>query len=489
MSKKFIISESERKEILSLYGLINEVASEDRFEISAQNYFASGYHSGLHSSVKSSIKKQLESAKQFIKQKEAEGKIVFIKITSSESAVPNHDNETQGKPEVAKGWLRQRRAETMKKYISSVLEGWTDLKTIPPFEPFIFSEPTQKYTEGDNKKDPRFKTDIWVKVEMEVKPADACLVGLGVEVMYTDYPDPKFPCRGNHRCNEALFNVKLNGIIIGSANLNNGSRGGDVKPPIIRVTPEQSEQIAKNSKDGLLTLSLQCNTSTCHSATPEIRISKDGVVIIHTCTSLMARNDSRETTVLVLDLCGNIITNKNNPANAGVLDPSSTLATKSTANKTTQTTQTGKTIYIYSKNGKTYNQNSLDEIINAKLIALDEATKKYKWIGNTVTTISSKNSQYPSQTINKGDVIELKPTIIDVFESKQTLDVITKYNELYNSGKIIKQSLGGGLSERYIWADKDTPVNNILPGKIKSKVSKFTTGRMVFLRSKQSLKF
>ena len=39
MSKKFIISESERKEILSLYGLINEVASEDRFEISAQNRY------------------------------------------------------------------------------------------------------------------------------------------------------------------------------------------------------------------------------------------------------------------------------------------------------------------------------------------------------------------------------------------------------------------------------------------------------------------
>jgi hypothetical protein len=82
MSKKFIISESERKEILSLYGLINEVASEDRFEISAQNYFATGYHSGLHSSVKASIKKQLESAKQFIQSKEREGKIVFIKMQS-----------------------------------------------------------------------------------------------------------------------------------------------------------------------------------------------------------------------------------------------------------------------------------------------------------------------------------------------------------------------------------------------------------------------
>jgi hypothetical protein len=370
----------------------------------------------------------------------------------------------------------------MKKYISSVLEGWTDLKTIPPFEPFVFSEPIEKYSEGDNKKDKRFMKDIWVKVEMEVKPADACLVGLGVEVMYTDYPDPKFPCRGNHRCDEALFNVKLNGIIIGSADLNNRIKGGDVKPSMIKVTPEQAEQIAKNSKDGLLTLSLQCVYSSCHSATPEIRISKDGVVIIHTCTSLMARNDNREATVLVLDLCGNIITNKNNPANAGVLDPSSTLATKSTTNKTTQT---GKTIYIYSKNGKEYNQETLDELINAKLIALDEATKKYKWIGNTVTTISSKNSQYPSQIINKGDVVELKPTIVDLFENKQIPDVIAKYNELYNSGKIIKQTLGGGLQERYIWVDKNTPVNNVLPGKTKSKVSKFTTGNMIILRGKE----
>jgi len=461
MSKKFIISESEKKEILSLYGLINEVAEEDKKEITAQNYFAAGYHSDLNPAIKASIKKQLESAKTFIKQKEGEGKIVFIKITSSESAVPNHNNEVAGKPEVEKGWLRERRAETMKKYISSVLETWGDLATIPPFEPFSFSEPTEKYSDGDNKKDPRFNNDIWVKIDMEVKPADACLVGLGVEVMYTDKPDASFPCRGNHRCDEALFNVKLNGVIIGSANLNNRIKGGDVKPPMITVTPEQSEKIGKSSKNGLLTLSLQCIYSSCHSATPEIRISKDGQVIIHTCTSLMNRNDSREVTVLVLDLCGNIITNKNEPANAGILDQTSTLSIGSAS---PQTKQSVKTMYVHSLDGTTPWKTDLDNIINAKLIELDTTTNKYKWIGSPTVTISSKNPKYKSQTIYKGDTLELKPTRRTSFKNDTIIRPSDKYNELYNNGKIIKQSLGGGLPDDYMWVDNDISVIEFSPG-------------------------
>lgn len=460
MSKQFIISESERKKILSLYGLINEVAEENKKEISAQNYFAPGYHSDLNPKIKASIKQQLESAKTFIKEKENEGKIVFIRITSSESDVPNHDNE-KGGVEVPKGWLRERRAETMKKYISSILETWGDLTIIPPFEPFVFSEPIEKYAEGDNKKDPRFDKDIWVKIDMEVKPADACLVGLGVEVMYTDKPDANFPCRGNHRCNEALFNVKLNGVIIGSANLNNGIRGGDVKAPMITVTPQSAEQIGKNSKNGLLTLSLQCLYSSCHSATPEIRISKNGAVIIHTCTSLMTRNDNREVTVLVLDLCGNIIPKNNETANAGILDKLSTLATASTANQTTPTT---KIIYVKSDDGTTPNQTELDKIISAKLIVLDTATKKYKWIGASTITMSSKNTKYPSQTVYKDDIIELKPTKSTSFKNDNIARINEKYTELYNSGKIIKQSLGGGLPEQYIWVDKNISVDEFAPG-------------------------
>ena len=63
MSKKIIISESERKKILSLYGIINEAAEDDKFEIKAQNYFAPGYHSNLNSKIKQSITQQLLSAK------------------------------------------------------------------------------------------------------------------------------------------------------------------------------------------------------------------------------------------------------------------------------------------------------------------------------------------------------------------------------------------------------------------------------------------
>ena len=461
MSKKIIISESERKKILSLYGLINEAAEDDKFEIKAQNYFAPGYHSNLNPKIKQSITQQLLSAKNFLKQKEKEGKVVFIKITSSVSAVPNHDNEVTDKPDVPTGWLRERRADTMKEYISSVLEGWTDLITTPPFEPFVFSDPTEAYKEGDNKQDPRFNKDIWVKVEMEVKPADSCLVGLGVQLLYNNTPDPKFPCRGNHNCDEAFFRVKLNGVVIGNVNLGNYPNGRSVIPPVINVTQQYAEQIAKNSKDGLLTLSLLCPLDSCHSATPEIKIYKDGVVIIHTCTSLMNRNDKTEVTILVLDLCGNIIPKKNDPANAGILDKLSTLATASTANQTTPTT---KIIYVKSDDGTTPNQTELDKIISAKLIVLDTATKKYKWIGASTITMSSKNTKYPSQTVYKDDIIELKPTKSTSFKNDDIVRPNDKYTELYNSGKIIKQSLGGGLPEQYIWVDKNISVDEFAPG-------------------------
>lgn len=464
MSKKFIISESERKNILSLYGLINEAAEDNKFEIKAQNYFAPGYHSDLNPKIKQSISQQLLSAKNFLKRKEKEGKVVFIKIISSESAVPNHDNEKADKPDVPTGWLRERRAETMKEYISSVLEGWTDLTTIPPFEPFEFSDPKQSYKEGDNKKDPRFNQDIWVKVEMEVKPADSCLVGLGVQVLYNNTPDPKFPCRGNHNCDEAFFRVKLNGVVIGNVNLGNYPNGRSVIPPVINVTQQYAEQIAKNTKDGLLTLSLLCPLNSCHSATPEIKIYKDGAVIIHTCTSLMARNDKSEVTILVLDLCGNIIPKKNDPANAGTLDPKSILATKPQSTQSTQTSQTEKKIYVHAEDDGTVTNKDIQKLETAKLIIFDKVSKKYKWIGNTITSISSKNSKHPSQTINKGDILDVR-YLIDVSVPIEVTgdEKDEKYNTLLNSGKIIKQTLGVGIADMYVWVGERTSVKDIFP--------------------------
>ena len=490
MSKKIIISESERKKILSLYGLINEVEGETKKEISAQNYFAPGYHSDLNPKIKASIKQQLESAKTFIKEKENEGKIVFIRITSSESDVPNHDNE-KGGVEVPKGWLRERRAETMKKYISSILETWGDLTTIPPFEPFGFSEPIEKYAEGDNMGDPRFNKDIWVKIDMEVKPADACLVGLGVQVMYKDVPDPNFPCRGNHRCDNAVFQVLLNGVAIGVANLNNWRRGGDVTAPMITVTAPYAAQIGKNSKNGLLTLSFKCLSTDCHSATPEIVISKNGTEILHTCTSLINRSNN-EITVLVLDLCGNIIPNKNETANAGVLDPYSTLASGSTSGvDVNQAITKAKIIYVKSDDGTTPNQTEVDELINKKLIELDTASKQYKWISQQTGGIGSRNSKYPNQTFSKGDFIVLKPSMIDEIKSYDlNLDVDTTYNGLYYDGKVIRQALRNGLLDEYIWVDKRTPVTQVVKGKIDSELTKnLNSGNILRISKSSKLKF
>ncbi len=464
-----------------MYGLLSEAKEEDKFQISKENYFASGYHSNLNSEVKKNIISQLNAAKQFLKQKESEGKVVFIQITSSESAVPNHDNEDKNKPEKPTGWLRERRAETMKKFIEEQLEKWigTEIKSIPPFLPFKYSEPTEKYTEGDNMKDPRFNKDIWVRLEMEVMPADTCLVGLTIEVMYIDTPDPSFPCRGNHRCNGADFDVKMNGIVVGNANLNNGTSGGDVKPRPLVISPEKAQQIARNSTDQTLKISLKCKVQNCHSATPEIRISKEGKQIIHTCTSLGLRNDNTEVTVLILDLCGNIITSKNSAPNAGVLDPQSKLKLNQTNQQSTGSSNSLPFIVLYKPGVKSISQTDYGVFKN--LATYNQSKSLGEWTSNPINSFYGNGLSrylYPAKDFaklnsevmkNSSMFFKIKPSNVVRIALKSDSEIPTKYKEYFDKKLLSKQinTFDPSSEHIYIWnggdnykLSKDKTINN-----------------------------
>ena len=94
-----------------------------------------------------------------------------------------------------------------------------------------------------------------------------------------------------------------------------------------------------------------------------------------------------------------------------------------------------------------------------------------------MTPISSKNSVFPSETINKGDIIYVEYSKDASVSTNLPTDKINdKIDELFNSGKIIKQTLGAGIEDMYIWVGWKTPVKDILPSVNETDITDFNNG-------------
>lgn len=349
--RKLMINEEEKVAILSLYGLMTEQAKpsavqsktgSDEMNLTGQSFFDNGKWKNMSAKGKQELDSQLNKAAEFLAAKK--GRVVYVKINAGESQVTNHDNEQKSSPEVDPGYLSQKRAETMKTYLTKYFEGLKSqgiIGQMPIFEaPFVKIGETS-YTKGkDNPNDPKYVPERFVDVELKLQSPEKCVVGLTVEVMYIKTQNTSFPCRGGHRCDEAKFAVKLNGVKIGEANLNNSKDGGDRTSGKIVVTDAQAKQIIGNQSKDII-ISLQClSGSNCHSSTPEIRISKEGSVIYWGCSpSIAARGETGEKTILVLDNCGNL---KQKGADTGNKGEATT--TKTTTNATTTVKPTGKVV-------------------------------------------------------------------------------------------------------------------------------------------------
>jgi hypothetical protein len=147
----------------------------------------------------------------------------------------------------------------------------------------------------------------FVRVRLKLQPPETCLTGLKIDVNYYKTPSPAFPCRGGHTCDQALFDVNFNGVTIGVANLNNKVDGGD-RLNSFTVTAEQAKKILGGQcKD--INISLKCKYKSCHSATPEITISKGNYVypgFPRCMPSITERDDYSLKHLLTTDCCGNI---------------------------------------------------------------------------------------------------------------------------------------------------------------------------------------
>lgn len=343
-NRKLLISEQEKLDIMKLYGLLLEgETAEGGYEIDFSNTFQSGYHS-VNYINKKLLTTELNNAKTWLLNKLKEpgnkGKLVYVEIDASESKVPNADAE-KGGVVLEPYQLSNKRAVSINNYLTAVFDGWVKEKLIP--EKPIFSFPSPKIggpnwcpnyskdpecegtPKNDKKTDQKFTEHQYVRVKFLLDDGTIsakCLEGLSITVSYNMQKNPAFPCRGNHKCDEADFNVLLNKVPIGSVSLNNGDDGGS-RTGTVTVTPQQATTIAKGSKDKKkIDIYLQCKFDKCHSSTPEITISKGGFIFPNfpRCVpSITDRDDFTLKHILSIDVCGNV-TQQNNDQKAVLPD-------------------------------------------------------------------------------------------------------------------------------------------------------------------------
>jgi hypothetical protein len=331
--RKLLITEEERIGILSLYDIVEQVtpAGKNEYTMSGQSFFDDGKYSGFSKKDEKKLKSDLEGAANFLRNNK--GRITYVKVIASESQVTNYDREkypSTGKSEdfteeksLKPLELSRLRAETMKNYLKqyfSSLKSQNVISEMPIFEPSELILGNTKYVKGQsNKNNPDYDKERYVKVILAIKPPEECIIGLTVEVMYKKDKSSQpsigtdgrpFSCRGDHDCDVALFDVKLNGVSIGKANLNNGEKnppiGGDRTSGKLVVDDAKAKAIIGNeSKD--IVISLQClSPSDCHSDRPEVRISKGNTVLFHQCTPAIGRGVTGDIKILELDNCGNL---------------------------------------------------------------------------------------------------------------------------------------------------------------------------------------
>ena len=314
-SGKLIITEEDRSHILSLYNLMTEAEESDgSYVIDFSATFSSG--KWKQTSIKNlpQLQQDLIGAKDWMSKNK--GKVVFVQIEASESKVPNADAELPNKPVLKPYELSNRRAVTINNYLANIFNGWVTQKLITSRPVFEFPTPVIGGPEWDPKLGPSnsaYTEHQFVRVRLKLQPPETCLTGLKIDVNYYKQPNSAFPCRGRHVCDQALFDVNFNGITIGVANLNNAADGGD-RLNSFTVTAEQSKKILGGKcKD--INISLKCKYKSCHSATPEITISKGNYVypgFPRCMPSITERDDYSLKHLLTTDCCGNIKKSNNN---------------------------------------------------------------------------------------------------------------------------------------------------------------------------------
>lgn len=172
----------------------------------------------------SSITEKLVQITNFINQHK--GSTVKIQIEAGESKVTNKDNEVSPPVALQPGVLSQKRGESMKNFLNSYFQSLVgktisqaDLPEIPEAKTIIgttdYSGPKDLQ---DKSKVALYNQEQFVRAVISAEKNYECIVGLEVTIGY--YAGKN---KSQHQCDEAIFELKMNGVSLGIVNLNNSS--------------------------------------------------------------------------------------------------------------------------------------------------------------------------------------------------------------------------------------------------------------------------
>ena len=248
------------------------------FELPSQT-FASGYHSenALSPSQKTQITNVLTQIAAYLKQ--YKGIPMEIQLTTGESQPTNYDKEN--KKSLGTGELANLRGQTITRILTDFFNGLIQKGELPSMPKIPqFKTEIGKTPKGLDPNDLKYQAEQFIRFSVVAsgEVTTECLVGLKIQFVYINEEESKIPCRGGHFCNEAVFDVYLNKIKVGTANLNNaGCKGAECnRRAIVQVTPEMVNQIVnspefENKKQ--LVLWYSCLANECHASIPEIYIN------------------------------------------------------------------------------------------------------------------------------------------------------------------------------------------------------------------------
>ena len=298
-SRKLIITEEERKDILKKYNISNLIKEADikaGESITTKITFAGGKYLEASGNF-TDLTNNITAIKDFC-NKVPNGKIVEVVVEAGESQIPNTDNELNGE-QVNVGYLSQKRSETIKTWLQNKFNQIK--KTDPKFkvpQKFVYQVsggttpwvgqpfcPKDKLPAGDTQGyackgkdfDPgngklnwtkgkestyaeiraKYVTEQYVKVTfrlaapsnqlIKMPPKLECLAGMTIEYNYD--PEVEKSNNGNydnvHCCTRGLFKLTVNGFALKRtdnyeyANINN-------HPQYPNIQKKQSDTRAQN---------------------------------------------------------------------------------------------------------------------------------------------------------------------------------------------------------------------------------------------------
>lgn len=172
----------------------------------------------------SQMSDELVKIVNFINQNK--GSKITIQLEAGESQVTNKDNEVTPATPLQPGVLSQKRGESLKIFLDNYfksLVGKTlsenELPEIPQPKTIIGQTPYSGPQDlKDKSKLSQYQSEQFVRAVISAEKNYECIVGLEVTIGY--YAGKN---KADHTCDEAIFELRMNGVSLGVVNLNNST--------------------------------------------------------------------------------------------------------------------------------------------------------------------------------------------------------------------------------------------------------------------------